>query len=101
MDCSSGVVRAEGVVWGLEEGNSNPKSLLSAVRTATTFKDQSAKDFKGRNIISSVLFRFAALVRLTELCPPLLYHFACQRSGECEVVDGQADTGYLCSRYRL
>src|SRR6266481_1476899 len=49
---SRGVVRAEGVDWGLEAGNLNSKSLSSAVRTAITFKDTSAKDFRTRDMIT-------------------------------------------------
>src|SRR6266498_588613 len=54
MRCSRGVVQAEGVDWGPEAGYSNSKSLLSAVRTATTFKEKSAKDFRDRDMMSSV-----------------------------------------------
>src|SRR6267142_5464324 len=43
------------------------------------------------------MFRFAALDLLTELCPPVLYHFACQPGRGREVLDGRADTGYLFS----
>src|SRR6266404_678330 len=51
---SRGVVRAEGVDWGPEAGNSNLKSLSSAVRTATTFKDKSSKDFNRCDIMTLV-----------------------------------------------
>ena len=59
--CSSGMVRAQGVVWGPEAGNSNSKSLLSALRTSTTFKDISANDFKPGDIDYSIM---------TSVCAP-------------------------------
>jgi len=70
--CSRGVVRADGVDRGPEAGNSNPKSLSSAVRTATTFKEKSAKDFRARDMMTSVFdFRFSALGLLSQLYPTL------------------------------
>jgi len=53
--CTKGAVSGEGVDCGPEAGNSNPKSLSSAVRTATTFKEKSAKDFRARDMVTSVL----------------------------------------------
>jgi hypothetical protein len=55
VGCSRGVVKAEDVDWGPEAGNSNPKSLSSAVRTATTFKDKLAKVFRERDMMTSAL----------------------------------------------
>ena len=51
IDLRHGVVKAEGVDGGPEAGYSNSKSLLSAVRTATTFRDNSSKDFRARDIM--------------------------------------------------
>ena len=48
------MVKAEGVDWGPEAGSSHSKPLLSAVRTATTFKDNSSNDFRVRDMMSSV-----------------------------------------------
>ena len=73
MVCSNGAVRAEGVDCGPEAGNSNPKSLSSAVRTATTFKDKSSKDFRERDMVALVWdFGSSALRLLRELSPPSL-----------------------------
>jgi len=43
------------------------------VRTATTFKDISPKDFRERGMMTSVFdFSLSALGLLRELCPPVL-----------------------------
>jgi hypothetical protein len=47
--------------------------------------------------MTSVFVSFCWLDRLTELCPLVPYHFACQPGRGREVLDGQADTGYLFS----
>ena len=43
------------------------------------------------------MFRFAALDRLAELCPPALHHFACQSGRGREALDRQAVTRCLWS----
>jgi hypothetical protein len=54
MSCSKGAVAAGDLACGLEAGNCNETSLLAIVSTATTFTEKSAKDFRTRDMMTSV-----------------------------------------------
>ena len=58
MSCLRGIVVAGDVACGLEVGNCNETPLWAIVSTGTTFKDKSAKDFRSRDMMTSVSLWF-------------------------------------------
>jgi hypothetical protein len=54
MGCSRRVVAARDLARGFEAGNGNETPLLSLGSTAITSKNKSAKDFRARDMMSSV-----------------------------------------------